>query len=568
MPKIEIKKDDLFSLIDQSLTNDELERLLESAKAELDDILEDGYKIELNDTNRPDLWSTSGIARQINMYQHGKTYKYNFFASQSEFKIEVDPALEHIRPYIVGFAVKNIDVDEPLLLELIQNQEKFCQNFGHKRRDIAIGIYKLNTIEFPIHYRAVKPEEITFAPLGEDRDLNLRDILQFHPKGMEFGHIVKDYDKFPIILDNGSNVLSFPPIINSRAIGEVEIGDSELFVELTGFTLTNMLLVANIMACDLADRGGTIIPVQNNHPYDTPHGRSFTVPFDFNYSISFNISELYKMAGSKPEDAEVKENLAKMGYHDITRSQDQLQVSIPPYRNDIMHAVDVIEDYIIGRGLNNFEIEMPSEFTHGTLSNLELFADKIRHLAIGTGFQEVISNILTSKDNIFSKMNNPSGEAVEISNPMTESYNVLQNSLIPSLLEIETTSAKSDYPHRIFEVGEVAIKNKSSNHGSDTYLYLGLLDAQPKSNFSDMRSTIDNLLYYAGIETFHLVEIEIPFLLKGRSGQIICKDQVIGYLGEIHPEVLEKWDILMPCTTAELFLDTILSLVSDKENVK
>ena len=326
MPKIEMKKDDLFSLIGESLTNDQLEEVLESAKAELDDILEDGYKIELNDTNRPDLWSTSGIARQINMYRHGKTYKYDFFASKSDFKIVVDEELEHIRPYIVGFAVKNIRVDEPLLLELIQNQEKFCQNFGHKRRDIAIGIYKLDTIEFPIHYKAVRPEEITFAPLGEERDLNLREILKIHPKGIEFGHIVKDYDKFPIILDNKTNVLSFPPIINSRAIGEVEIGDRELFVELTGFTLTNMLLVANIMACDLADRGGTIIPVENNHPFATPHGNSFIVPYDFKNTLSFNINELYKMSGFEPQEEEIKQNLAKMGYHGIIKSQNTLQV--------------------------------------------------------------------------------------------------------------------------------------------------------------------------------------------------------------------------------------------------
>ena len=564
MPKIEIQKDDLFSLIGETLTNDQLESVLESAKAELDDIQENSYKVELNDTNRPDLWSTSGIARQINMYRNGKTYNYDFFADKSDLKIIVDEDLEHIRPYIVGFAVKNIRVDEPLLLELIQNQEKFCQNFGHKRRDIAIGIYKLDTIDFPIQYKAVKPEEISFAPLGEERDLNLREILEIHPKGIEFGHIVKDYDKYPIILDKNSNVLSFPPIINSRMIGEVEIGDSELFVELTGFALTNMLLVANIMACDMADRGADIIPVENIHPFSTPHGNSFIVPFNFKNTISFNLSELYKMAGYKPEEIEIEKNLTKMGFNGISQNQETLQVSIPPYRNDIMHAVDVIEDFIIGKGLNNFDIEMPSEFTPGTLSNLELFADKIRNLAIGTGFQEVISNILTSKDKIFTKMNLSEGDAVEISNPMTESHNVLQNSLIPSLLEIETTSAKSDYPHRIFEVGEVALKNKNSNHGSDTYLYLGLLDAQPKSNFSDMRSYIDNLLYYAGVENFKLEEIDIPYLLKGRSGQIVFQDKIIGYLGEINPEILEKWDILMPCTTGELYLDTILSIISSK----
>jgi len=58
-------------------------------------------------------------------------------------------------------------------------------------------------------------------------------------------------------------------------------------------------------------------------------------------------------------------------------------------------------------------------------------------------------------------MNITNKNAAEISNPMTESYNVLQNSIIPSLMEIETYSAKADYPHRIFEVGEVVLRDKT-----------------------------------------------------------------------------------------------------------
>ena len=67
MPKIEVYRDSLLSCIGKTLSTDELAELLPVAKAELDDYDESEgiYKIELNDTNRPDLWSTAGLGRQL-----------------------------------------------------------------------------------------------------------------------------------------------------------------------------------------------------------------------------------------------------------------------------------------------------------------------------------------------------------------------------------------------------------------------------------------------------------------------------------------------------------------------
>lgn len=567
MPKIEIKKNDLFKLLKKKLNTEELENVLESAKAELDEITDDVLKIELNDTNRPDFWTTAGLARQINQYLSLKIYNYSFFKDKSEFVINankniefvinVDKNIEKIRPYIAGFAVKNIEVDEDLLIELIQNQEKLANNFGRKRKDIAIGIYKLEKIKFPLQYKAVKSENMKFIPLGEEEDMNLKQILEKHPKGIEFGHIVKDYKEYPIILDSNNNVLSFPPIINSKFIGEVEIGDTEIFVELTGWNLTNILLVANIFACDLSDRGAGIIPVQINYPYVTKYTRKFIVPYNFNTKITGPINEFDKMIGFKPKNNETIANLKRMGFNDVKIDKSKLTAKIPSYRNDVMHLVDIIEDFTIGKGYNNFEPKLPSEFTLGTLSDDELFSDKIRNWAVGMEFQEIISSILTSEDNVYNKMNILNKNAVEIINPMTESYTVLRKSIVPSLLEVESISAKADYPHKIFEVGETAIKDEKENHGCRTALNIGLLCAHPKTNFSEMRSYVDNIIYYSGIDKFELKPVEIPYLLKGRSAEIIHKNRSLGYFGEIDPEILEKWDINMPCSVIEIYLDKL-----------
>ncbi len=559
MPTVEINKNDLNSLLTQKFSDEKLESLLESAKGELKNTAGENYKIELNDTNRPDLWTSAGIARQINLYLKNKQYTYPFFNTKdSDLTIEVDSNIKNIRPYVVGFAVKKINITEPLLLELIQNQEKFADNFGRKRKDIAIGIYKLKNITFPVKYKAVAPDAIKFIPLGMEQELNLKEILKEHPKGIEYKHLVEEYDKYPILLDSKNNVLSFPPVINSKFIGEVEVGDTEIFIELTGYNLYNLMIIANIFACDLADRGAEIIPAKISYPYHTVFGENFIAPKIIEKEFSLDKSYFSKIVGFMPEDSDIKENLEKMGFINIDITADTVKVEIPPYRNDIMHAVDVVEDFIIGKGFNNIKFEMPTYMTVGSLSNLELLSDKVRDIMVGIGFQEVISNILNSKENIYDKMNLPEINGVEIANPMTESYNVLRNSIIPVLLEVESFSGKADYPHKIFEVGDIALKDKENNYGSKTLMNMGAASIHSSSNFSEVKSYLNNIMYYIGIDNFELREEKIPFLIDGRSAAVFVNNIKTGYIGEVHPDVLEKWDINMPVTVLELTLDYLL----------
>lgn len=561
MPKIEVFKNDIESLLLKKLNPQQLEKVLESAKAELKELADNGiYKIELNDTNRPDLWTAAGLARQINLYLQLKEYNYPFFENKINPKYEliVDNKLKNIRAFITGFGVKNINITETLLLELIQNQEKLCTNFGHARRDIAIGIYKLARIKFPVYYKAIKPTDIKFVPLEFEEKMDLNEILEKHPKGIEFGHIIKEYKYYPVIVDNSNEVLSFPPIINSRYIGEIEVGDNEIFIEMTGTNLKNLLLVANLLACDLYDRGGEIIPLKIKFPYETPYGKEIVVPYSFNNEIKIPLEQFNTIIGEIPDKIEIEANLHKMGYKQINVTEDKLKCKVPDYRQDIMHPVDVIEDFVIGKGYDNFKPEMPSEFTVGSLSSIEIFSDKVRDIMIGMGFQEIISNILNSSNNIYIKMNNPENTAVEIANPMTESYNLLRNSIIPSLLEVESISAKAEYPHKIFEVGEILIKSTDENYGTRTLVNLGILSANPKANFSEMRSYIDSLFYYLSIDNYKIKETWLSFLIPGRAAEIIIDKASIGFLGEVHPEILLKWDINMPCVVAEINLDKII----------
>ena len=87
MPKIEVNRNNFFKQIGKKFSNQKLIDVLECAKGELDEVIEDQgiLKIELNDTNRPDLWSSLGLARHIRTYLEETRPAYKFF-SQSKLK--------------------------------------------------------------------------------------------------------------------------------------------------------------------------------------------------------------------------------------------------------------------------------------------------------------------------------------------------------------------------------------------------------------------------------------------------------------------------------------------------
>jgi phenylalanyl-tRNA synthetase beta chain len=123
---------------------------------------------------------------------------------------------------------------------------------------------------------------------------------------------------------------------------------------------------------------------------------------------------------------------------------------------------------------------------------------------------------------------------------------------------VEASSSKSFYPHRIFEAGEAALYDPDSDMGSQTLLRLAGLVAHPTASFSEMHSFLEMLFYYLGRD-YSLEPIGHGSFIPGRVGRIKVQDRETGLIGELHPQILENWDIHMPCSAFELTLDSLLT---------
>lgn len=566
MPKMESTEKLFWSLLGEKYTDDELERIFPRAKAELDghDKENQILKIELNDTNRPDLWSPMGLARLLKNYSNPQVCQYDFFSSKEYTadnegrELHVGPRAKEVREFSCGFVADGKVVDNDILLTLIQSQEKLCFNFGRKRRTIAMGIYRNNLIKYPIHYDGADPDKAHFVPLHMDEDLTLRQICEKHPKGIEYGYIVKDKPVYPYLTDDNGDTLSFPPVINSARIGAVEVGDDNLFVEMTGPILKDILLCASIMACDMADLGFTIHPVKVVYPYETEFGKEITVPYYFQQPQSCTLQQIRTTLGEDMSMQDVQEALLRMGVYSVAQD-DTVYITCPEYRNDFLHAVDIVEDVMIGYGLENFTPIIPKDFTVGRLSAAEELSRKVKDLLVGMGFQEMMYNYLGSKQEYLDNMCMDSSKAIFIANPMTENFEVVRPSVLPSLLKSESISGNAAYPHRIFEIGKTACRDESDNSGTRTSNTLGFLLADPSAaGFNDINSIVNTLMYFLKQEYSLSAPQDDPRFIPGRCAQIVCKGKVIGIFGELHPQVLENWNCSVPAVVCELDIDSLL----------
>lgn len=563
MPTIQTTRRDLEALLGGALEPEALRQELLWTKGELKDWGEaptgqDGdVKIELNDTNRPDTWTPEGIARQLKGCRGHGYPAYEFLTAAPIGEVRVAAELEGVRPYVGAFVARGPAITDATLRSLIQTQEKLSDTFGRRRKDIAAGLYKLDLVKLPVAYATVAPDDDGFVPLGEARRMTPAEILEQHPKGIEYGACLEGMARYPILRGEDGRVLSMPPIINSADLGAVEVGDRELFVEFTGTSLEVMNVAVSIMAADMADRGFTIERLASVFPYDTPWGRRVAFPHDPGSRMEVTLERIRRGLGIDLPEDEVVELLERFGLGVERLGKGTLRVRAPFYRNDLLHAMDVVEDVAICRGYDSFPHHRPADYTVGRLTPVETLSQRVRERMVGLGFQEFATPVLTHRDKLTVRMSRGGEGLVEILNPMSENYGVIRNSLLPTLLEVEERSYRAAYPHRLFECGEVARQAPGTLMGTETRRCLGALLAHAEAGFAEVHGCVDALLL--GLELpYRLQACDQAGLLEGRAGSIMIGDDEIGWIAEVHPEVLDRWGIKVPCAAFELDLTCLV----------
>jgi phenylalanyl-tRNA synthetase beta chain len=541
--------------------NDELNELLYYVKCELSgqsrtEQIDDTTELQLEnvDTNRPDTWSAEGIARVLKGLHETETgiRKYSL-ARKPAVEIFVDRELKQIRPYIACVVAKGTTLTDETIRSIIHLQEKLDLSYGRRRKRASIGFYDFKLIRPPLTYRLAQPDAIKFVPLDCNEPMSLREILEKHPKGLEYGPIVASNPKMPILLDDAGKVLSFPPVINSNDLGKITPETTDILVEVTGTSEETTLNTLVILSTALADRGAILHPARI-HNYGKP-SISLT-PVLHERTLQISLEDVNRLIGLTLKRTEIVTLLRRARFNVAKSSSKKLKVIVPCYRLDILHPVDVIEDISITYGLNKLKPKWPADMTIGGLSPVHEYVDRAKLLMIGLGFQEIMTFMMTNPEKQFTKMNQNPTEYVEVGNPKLTTMTCLRSWLLPSLLEFLGNNTHVEYPQKIFELGICTLPQLAAPNRAQDILKLGCVSAHSRANFTEMKSNLEPLMTNLGLE-FVLQPTSNPSFLEGRAGSILIGGRHVGIIGEVHPQVLGNWKLEDPVAALELDVEQL-----------
>ncbi len=491
--------------------------------------------------NRPDMLSYHGFKRALLAFLDKRTGIQKYKINKSDYKVVVDNSLGEIRPCTACAIIKNLKFDTNKIKEIIDIQEKLHLTLGRKRRKLAIGIYPLEKIKFPITFKAIEPDKIKFVPLDSEKEMSGLEILQRHPTGKEYASLLAGKAKFPVFIDSENRILSMPPIINSHDTGRVTEKTKDVFVECSGFNLEILRKCLTILISTLADMGGEIYEIEVGYGRDKKLFPNFETE-----KLKINLGNVNRLLGINLRENDIKKLLERMGYN-----YNKL-VEIPAWRTDILHEVDIIEDIAIAYGYDKFIPEIPSISTIGQENSREKIKRKISEILTGLNILEISNYHLTTRREQFEKMAMKGENFIEVENSKTD-YNILRKDLTHYLFKIFSENVKNEFPQRIFEIGKVFYLKDNHPHEKEN-----LALAISRGNFTEIKQIL--------IYLFKMMDLEIKFeepheiasyFIEGRAAEVILNDKRIGFVGEIHPKILRNWKMRMPVSIFEIDLEEI-----------
>jgi len=546
MPTVTLNKKRVMELLGKKYDDKFLADRIAMLGTDLEAITDTEITVEVF-PNRPDMLSEEGLARGLRSFLGIETGFKKYDVKKSGYSTTNANPLSSW-PYVVTAIVRGLELDDEKIRQIIQIQEKLGVTLLRKRKKGGIGLYPLDRINMPIKFTSDAPEKIRYRPLEYPEVISGKDILEMHPTGKTYAHICKDWKKITYFVDAKGTIMSMPPIVNSHDVGKISEKTKDVFIEATGTDLNTLKIALNIIVTALADMGGKIYSmeiIQGKEKFTTPDLTPSKMKIDRKYAN--------KLLGLDLSEAEMKSMLAKMGFGYEAGTGSAL---IPAYRADILHPMDLVEDIAIAYGYENFDAEIPKVATIGEESRGAILKRKIAEVLSGLGFLECNTYHLSNEKDLIEKMNAKKVSLVKLSNSVNIDYDTMRNAMLPVLMKVLSENKHNEYPQKIFESGIVFAEDSKEETGVSERASLSAVSAHPNADFSEMKAVLDALMRAFDIK-YEVKEKEHPSYISGRCAEIIIAGKSAGIIGELHPHVLNNWEIEMPVAAFEVDVEKI-----------
>ena len=296
-------------------------------------------------------------------------------------------------------------------------------------------------------------------------------------------------------------------------------------------------------------------------------------------NIGLRRERVNEILGTEIDGAEIVDILESLEMTIRAEKDGFYRVTPPTYRVDITREIDLIEEVARLYGYDRVPATLPPvSVTAVTRDHQQIVIDRIRDLIRGSGYSEIITFSFISPGSaklLGIRENDDRQNMVKIRNPLTEDQSVMRTTLVSSLLETMKKNAHNGcLDLKLFEIGRVFLHRKEGELPVEKsrmaclitgMFYDDLWCSKIYADFYDLKGCIENIfdgLKIADLE-FRSDHVE-AFLHPGKSCGIYAKNRLIGFLGEVHPDILLKMDLKNRAYLAEIDLDIVSNMFSDE----
>jgi phenylalanyl-tRNA synthetase beta chain len=260
---------------------------------------------------------------------------------------------------------------------------------------------------------------------------------------------------------------------------------------------------------------------------------------------------------------------------------DTLIVQAPSFRVDITRPEDLMEEVARLSGYNNIPTTyplMPAD-ARSPSRTIDL-RNRIKSVMTGFGFMEAITYSFMPRaacDHLRLGDDDARRSLVDILNPLSEEQAVMRTSIIPGLLEtVRYNISQQIKDLKLFEIGKIFIHKAADTLPDETEMLVGLWTGSrydpswhskgTACDFYDIKGAAEELLRalrLEGVKFTALSEDKCTYTRPGHSGQILSGKKPLGIVGELHPEVLTRYDLPQKVFIFELAVEQMTPLIPD-----
>ena len=545
MPVVELNLSRLQKLVGKNVNKKQILDSLPFLGLDIESLEGNIVRVEYS-PNRPDYSTDFGIALGLQgILGISKGMLRLDIRKQGNYEIKVDSSTSKIRPFVTGIIARNGSLDNESVKQIINMQEDLHFGLGRKRKKSSIGIHDLDSIFFPLKYSTTSRDH-RFVPLNSTKESSISEILQNPEVGSDYGSILGQSGNVPIIIDSKGQTISFPPIINA-ALTTVTTKTKNILVEVTGIDKQSAEDMLSVVVTILQGAGFQFSQLKVS-------GSKNSTPNFVPRSIMVDADPMNKILGLNISGSMLLSCLKKCRL-DATMKGKKIQCIIPRYRFDIFGGMDIVEEVVLGYGIDNLKPAWPASVHIGEKNMTSEKLDSISRLMTGFGFMETLNSTLTSKQILYQMSNRDSSQIISVTSSKSQEHTILRDSILPELLENLSKNIHETYPQKFFESGIVFSKGSPIKETTN----LACVTASEETNFSEMKAVLQSLL-----RTGFNIECETKTLSKhalfsqGRVAEIIVNKKIVGYIGELDSKVLENFRIRTRVVAFELKLSGLI----------